>query len=204
MSFKFAIKHRWNGSVLFEAELNASLETTSDRVKLGAAVKLAVKADANLAGANLAGANLADANLAGANLAGANLADANLADAYLAGAYLARANLARANLARANLARANLARANLAGANLADAKWRKGVTITKAPLQIHGLRWLVYILDTHMQIGCELHSHDEWAGFDDRRILEMEGRTALDFWRDHKAALMALCASHAPAKSEAA
>jgi hypothetical protein len=105
-AFKYAIKNRWTGAVIFEAEIGAEYSGQSDSVKLGIAVKIAVKARANLAGANLAGANLV----------GANLARANLADAYLAGANLAGANLAGANLAGANLVGANLVGANLAGA----------------------------------------------------------------------------------------
>jgi hypothetical protein len=95
MSNKVQIKNRWSGAVLFECEVDAAIK--GDSLRLGAAVKLAIKARAYLAGANLAGADLADANLAGADLADANLAGANLAGA-------------------------NLARANLAGADLADAK----------------------------------------------------------------------------------
>ena len=127
------IKHRYTGAVLFSARVDVSL---SDGLKIGAAVKLAIKADANLAGANLADANLAGANLArayltGAYLTGANLAGANLAGANLAGANLARAYLADANLAGANLARAYLTDANLAGANLADANLA-GANIARA------------------------------------------------------------------------
>lgn len=103
--------------------------------------------------------------------------------------------LERAYLARANLAYANLAGAYLEGANLAGAKWRDGVIINRAPLQISGLHWTVYILDTHMQIGCELHSLADWATFDDRRIAEMDGRDALRFWKAHKTALLALAES---------
>ena len=132
---KFEVKNRFTGEVRFTAEIDCA-EDAPVSIKLGLAVKWAVKtgadlADAYLADANLARANLADANLARAYLARANLADANLADAYLARAYLADANLADAylarayladaNLARAYLARAYLARANLADANLADA-----------------------------------------------------------------------------------
>ena len=119
-----------------------------------------------------AGANLADANLAGANLAGANLAGANLARAALAGA--------------------DLVGANLAGAYLAGAKWRDGVVINKRPIQLHGLYWNVTILDAHMQIGCELHTLAEWSAFDDERIVQMDGREALRFWREHKDALLGL------------
>ena len=120
--------------------------------------------------ANLSGANLSGANLSGANLSGAYLSDANLSGAYLSGA-------------------------NLSGANLSGAKWRHDITINRAPLQLSGLRWIVYILDDHMQIGCELHTLSEWAAFNDARIVQMDGKNALRFWRNHKAALLALAAS---------
>ena len=113
---QYEIKHRWTGAVLFTAELGAEYEAKSDGVTLGAAIKLAFRARADLADAYLAGAFLARANLAGANLAGAYLADAYLAGAFVARADLAGANLARADLADAYLAGAFLARANLAGA----------------------------------------------------------------------------------------
>jgi hypothetical protein len=91
---KFQILNRWSGVVQFECELSAELETASQSLQLGFAVKAALKARANLARANLARANLAGANLAGADLAGADLAGANLAGADLAGANLAGADLA--------------------------------------------------------------------------------------------------------------
>lgn len=141
---KYQIKNRWNGCVLFEAEIECEA-SASEGTKLGLAVKLAVKADANLA-------------------------DAYLADAYLAGAYLA-------------------------DAYLADAKWSNGIVITKAPLQISGLTYQVTVLDSHMQIGCELHTFDAWAAFDDDVITKMDGARARRFWRDHKAALMMLARS---------
>jgi len=105
------ILNRFTGDVLFSAEIECKPDELPS-VKLGLALRVAVKARAYLAGAYLAGAYLEGANLAGANLAGANLAGANLAGAYLEGA----------NLEGANLAGANLAGANLAGANLAGAK----------------------------------------------------------------------------------
>ena len=79
------IKHCYTHAVLFSAEVDAGLST--DELRLGAAVKLAIKANAYLANAYLARANLTHADLTGANLARANLAHANLA-----GANLARAN----------------------------------------------------------------------------------------------------------------
>ena len=96
---------------------------------------------------------------------------------------------------RAALEKATQERANLAGANLADAKWRDGVVISQQPIQLYGLHWSVTILDAHMQIGCELHSLAEWSDFDDARIVEMDGRDALRFWREHKDALLSMARS---------
>ena len=111
---KFDVLNRWSGEVKFTAEIDCAADALPS-VKMGLAVKWAIKSRADLAGAYLAGAYLA-----GANLAGANLADAYLARAYLAGADLARAYLAGAYLTGANLARANLTGANLARADLVD------------------------------------------------------------------------------------
>jgi hypothetical protein len=57
---KVAIKNRWSGETIYEAEISCSPDTLPS-IKLGLAVKAALKADANLADANLARANLADA-----------------------------------------------------------------------------------------------------------------------------------------------
>ena len=77
---KQEILNCFSGEVIFTAEIECSANELPS-IKLGLAVKAAVKARAYLADANLAGANLADANLARAYLAEANLAGANLADA---------------------------------------------------------------------------------------------------------------------------
>ena len=72
---KFEITNRFTGKVQVTAEIDCS-DSESYSVKLGLAVKWAIKAGADLARADLARANLADADLADANLARANLADA--------------------------------------------------------------------------------------------------------------------------------
>ena len=119
----------------------------------------------------------------------ATSSDANLMGANLTGAYLTRANLMGANLTGANLTGADLT-----GADFTRARWQD-ITISKPPIQLFGLYWPVTILDSHMQIGCELHSLAEWAEFDDARIARMDGRNALRFWRAHKDALLALAKS---------
>ena len=91
---KFEIRNRWTNEVQVTAEIECD-ESTSVSVKLGLAVKWAVKAPANLTGANLTGADLTGAYLTGADLTGANLAGADLAGAYLAGANLAGVKIKR-------------------------------------------------------------------------------------------------------------
>ena len=103
MSFKFTIKARVTGAALFTAELDATLESASDSVKLGASVKEAVKAKANLRGAYLGGADLGGADLGGAYLGGADLRGADLGGADLGGADLRGADLRGADLGGADL-----------------------------------------------------------------------------------------------------
>ncbi len=194
MSHTINIVSRWcSTSILF------SFEATDEQQASGIAMRCALEA------ANLSDANLSDAYLSGANLSGANLRDANLSGAYLSGANLSGANLRDANLSDANLSGANLSDANLSGANLSDAylsdanlrgaKWGN-ITISRSPLHVSiPNEWAIAILDTHMQIGCELHSLSEWAAFDDSRIAQMDGRHALRFWRQYKAVLLAMAAA---------
>jgi len=178
---KIEIKCRFTGNVLFthEAEENT----------LRLTLEAAVSARANLARANLAGAYLARANLAGADLDGANLAGADLARANLARANLAGADLDGAYLAGANLAGADLAGANLAGADL------DGEVLTKAPLSLLNLQWSVLVTSQYMRIGCQRHTHEEWAAFDDDAISDMSSG-ALDFWNQWKGVLLEMCKKH--------
>ena len=127
---KFEIKTRWSGKVAFAAEIEAD-DNTPLRVKIGLAVKWAVKTGADLSGANLTGANLSGAYLSGAYLSGAylsgaylsgaDLSGADLSGAYLSGAYLSGAYLSGADLSGADLSGADLSGANLTGANLSGA-----------------------------------------------------------------------------------
>jgi len=94
---KFEIKNRWTSKVQFTAEIDCD-ESTSNSVKLGMAIKLAVKSGADLSGADLSGADLSDSYLIGAYLSGADLSDADLSDANLSDVNLSHANLSRADL----------------------------------------------------------------------------------------------------------
>ena len=138
------------------------------------ALQRAASGGAYLRGAYLRGAYLGGAYLRGANLEGANLEGANLGGANLEGAYLRGANLRGANLRGANL---------------------EGEKLTIPPAQVISLTWFVLVTPEYMTIGCQRHTHDAWAAFDDDQIQKMEHR-ALGFWQENKAPLMALCAVH--------
>ena len=118
---QYEIKNRWTGAVIFTCELSKEIESEDDGIKIGFAVKAALKVSTNLSEANLSGANLGDADLSGANLSGADLRDADLRGANLSGADLSGANLGDADLRGANLRGADLSGANLSGANLIGA-----------------------------------------------------------------------------------
>jgi uncharacterized protein YjbI with pentapeptide repeats len=208
---KIQIKHRWTDAVLYECDAPDDIESG---LALRHALESGVKSGANLSGANLSGANLSGANLSGAYLSGANLSGAYLSGAYLSGANLSGAYLSGANLSGANLIGAYLSGANLSGAyligaylsganligaylsgaNLSGATYN-GHPISRAPIQVDGLKWRVAILDDAMSIGCQTHKLADWAQFDDATIAGMDGRDALRLWRAYKAVLMGMAAA---------
>ena len=126
---KFEIKHRYNGSVLFECDV-ASWKV---------AVELAITKNANLRYANLRSANLSYADLRSANLSSANLSSANLRYADLRSADLSSADLSSANLSSADLSSANLSSADLRSANLSSADLRSA-NLRSANLRYADLR----------------------------------------------------------------
>ena len=129
---KHDIKNRWTGNVQFTAEIECD-PGASASIRVGLAVRWAVRTRADLTGADLTGADLARAYLAHANLTGAYLTGADLTGADLTDAYLAGADLAGADLRGADHAGADLAGADLTGADLAGADLR-GAILAGAPV----------------------------------------------------------------------
>ena len=103
----FEVRNRFSGEIQFTAQIECSAEALPS-IKLGLAVKWAVKNRADLSGANLSRADLSGAYLSRADLSGANLSGADLSGANLSGANLSRADLSGADLSGANLSGANL------------------------------------------------------------------------------------------------
>jgi len=211
----FHVKNRFTRAVQFTAEINCSEDDATSK-KLCLAVNWALKNDANLAGANLAGAYLAGTYLRGVDFTGANLEGANLEGANLEGACFEWANLTGANLAGVNLRGANLEGACFEGVNLTGAYFEganlrgayfEGAYLAGADLAgaslggaslggANGINdWVKVIqIETYaiaytaeiLQVGCESHPIADWRNFDDRRIAEMDGKTALKFWGKYR------------------
>jgi hypothetical protein len=123
----FEVRNRFTGEVQFTAQIACPPDELPS-VKLGMAVRWAIKngaylsgaylSRADLSGADLSGADLSGADLSRADLSGADLSGADLSGAYLSGAYLSGADLSGADLSGADLWGAYLSGANLSGANL--------------------------------------------------------------------------------------
>ena len=197
-----AIKHRYTDTTLCEFDVETVKQATEKgKANLyGADLRGADLRGADLSGADLYGANLYGAYLSGANLDGANLYGADLRGAYLDGANLDGANLFGAYLSGANLDGANLRCVNLDGANLYGAYLSgadlDGEKLTKSPLVITGLRYWCLISDGYMRLGCKRFTHEEWAEFSDDEIEKMDS-CALEFWKQWKESLLAMCKAHA-------
>ena len=76
---------------------------------------------------------------------------------------------------------ANLSGANLYGANLNGAS---GINNYIKCIQVE--TYPITYTATQMQIGCERHEISDWKEFSDERILRMDGKDALKFWRKYK------------------
>ena len=65
-----------------------------------------------------------------------------------------------------------------------------------SPVVITGLNYVITITDKHIKIGCEFHLITEWKKFSDKRILEMDGKSALTFWKNHKKVIIETAVFH--------
>ena len=133
---------------------------------------------ADLSYANLSNADLSYANLSYACLNNANLNNANLSNANLRYADLSNACLNNANLSYADLSYACLSYATGNGREL------KSIAASS--------QYAIAYTSIELVIGCERHLISDWFSFDDARILEMDGRDALKFWRVWKPLLQQL------------
>ena len=148
---QFPIHNRVTGAVQFIAEINCS-EDTPLGIKIGLAVKWALKNGADLRHADLRYADLRQADLSDADLGGAYLRHADLSHADLSHAYLRQADLRYADLGGADLGGADLGGADLRGADLRGAY-----------LGDHKIKRLIANV-TRISDGCEAHVFETVTG----------------------------------------
>ena len=148
--------------------------------------------EVNLSGADLRGADLSGADLRGADLRGANLYEVNLRGAYLRGADLRGAELSGADLSGADLSGAELSGADLSGADL------RGANLYEVNLRGADLAWaignerevksllcferVITYTATHIFVGCQTRSIDEWFNITDDELQKMSPNTQ-ERWR---------------------
>lgn len=90
--------------------------------------------------------------------------------------------------ARADLREADLRGANLYEANLYEAAGDRNYVKSLFVSDGYPITYTAEVL----QIGCQRHPIADWWGFDDRQIAEMDGKTALKFWREWKDTIRAI------------
>ena len=140
-------------------------------------------------------AALHSANLRYADLRYADLRYADLRYADLRSANLRYANLHSADLRYADLRYADLRSADLRYADLSSADLF-GEKINKIPLMIYNLKYDLLFTEKHIKIGCEVHKVEAWKEFNDKRILEMDGKSALLWWKENKEFVMSCYKKH--------
>ena len=182
---EFDILARFSDEVNFTAEIDCA-EDAPYSVKLGLAVKWGVEHDADLSNADLSNADLSNADLSNTNLWNTSLRSADLSNCNLSNASLRSADLSNASLWNTSLRSADLSNTSLWNTSLRSADLWNTNGLNKYVKCIQVETYAIAYTSEVMQIGCERHNISEWAGFDDKRILEMDGKAALKFWRKYK------------------
>lgn len=83
----------------------------------------------------------------------------------------------------------------IGGADLGGAYLRGGIVhrfgceFSRLPIQIGDKYW-IELWDGFLKIGCEEHTIEDWQEFSDKRIIQMDGKSALEWWRIWKPILM--------------
>jgi uncharacterized protein YjbI with pentapeptide repeats len=136
--------------------------------------------------ADLSGANLRGAKLSYSDLRGADLRYSNLRGADLSGANLRHSDLRDTDLRYSDLSGADLRYSDLSGADLSDTDLSGAVGNMDQLKSIFIETYPIIYTSETLQIGCQKHKIEDWWNFDDEKIISMDGKTALKFWRKYK------------------
>ncbi|MHB8096071.1 MAG: hypothetical protein ACYDEI_00235 [Erysipelotrichaceae bacterium] len=67
-----------------------------------------------------------------------------------------------------------------------------GIKTTHIMIINSNIGYKIWVMDTHIKIGCKFYSKDEWLRFNESNIKDMDSR-ALKIWNNNKELLIALC-----------
>jgi len=177
---------RWDtGEVIFEMGCATFRELVEGSIKAGVTLYRADMRGANMRYANMSDANMLDADMRGADMRGANMSGANMRGANMRGANMLDADMRGANMRYANMSDANMLDADMRGADMrgANMRYTLGNMIELKTLALE--KYVVTFNDSHMAIGCQQHTIEEWFEFTDDRISQMD-HGALEWWKKWK------------------
>ena len=135
-------------------------------------------------------ADLRNADLGGVNLGNVNLYGADLRNADLRNAYLRNADLRNADLGGADLRNADLRNADLGGADLRNVNLGGVFGNMKHVKSLQIEKYYITYTSKIIQIGCQSYTIEEWKNFNNKSILEMDGKRALEWWNKWKPIIM--------------
>jgi len=167
---------RWDtGEVIFDMECSTFRELVEGATKEGISFY-----HADMRCANMSGADMRCANMSGANMRGANMRYANMSGADMRYANMSGADMRYADMSGANMRGADMSGADMSGANM---RYAIGNMIELKTIALE--KYVVTFNDSHMAIGCQQYTIEEWFEFTDDRISQMD-HGALEWWKKWK------------------
>ena len=101
-----------------------------------------------------------------------------------------RANLRGVDLCDADLLGANLRGTDLRGTDLRGTDLRGVFGNMKHVKSLQIETYYITYTSKIIQIGCQRHTIEEWKNFDNKSILKMDGKEALEWWDKWKPIIM--------------
>ncbi len=118
----------------------------------------------------------------------ADMRNTDAKEAVFDGSAFRGASFKNANFDRADFTGASFSNVTMTGAEF------EGMPLGRRHIILTGLLYLVVITDSRMFLGCEHHTHEEWAEMSDEAISAMDD-PALEFWYTWREPLLSACAT---------
>ena len=151
--------------------------------------------DGTILGGTIRGGNIWGGTIRGGTILGGNIWGGNIWGGTIDGGNIRGGTILGGTILGGNIWGGNIRGGTIRGGTIDGGTIRDGTTTSKDPIFISGLPYSVTVTDAHILIGCALHTIAEWRAFNDRRILEMDGKDVLDFWRTNRDLILGLCVS---------